>query len=125
MICFYRKYFRNQYPAPLIWSVALAVWARFVTLAMGCWVTRLVQGKPTFALPLLEELALVTQAPRPNTVDNQLWRRAHAHRFRWLRSDTLGRFPPNAQRRPALSLLEKPKYSDDLAANLRKRSSRV
>ncbi len=124
MIRFYRKFFRNQYPAPLMWTVVLAVWVRFVVLAMGCWAKRLVYGKPTFDLPSLDGLALVTEAPRLGTED-KMWRSADAHRFRRLRSDTLGRFPPSAQRRPALSTLQKPKYSDDLAADLRKRSSRV
>ncbi len=33
MIHFYRKFFRHQYPAPLMWMVVAGVWARFAALA--------------------------------------------------------------------------------------------
>ncbi len=117
----YRKFFQHQYPAPLMWAVVSAVWVRFVALVMGCWVKRLVYGKPTFPLPAPDRLALATQTARSG--DN-IWQTAHTHRFRPSGSDTLGRSPPNAQRRPALSMLEKPKYSNDLAADRRKHFSR-
>ena len=35
MVRFYRKFFRKQYPLPLFWAVILAVWVRFVILAIG------------------------------------------------------------------------------------------
>ncbi|MFQ6023459.1 MAG: glycosyltransferase family 2 protein [Acidiferrobacterales bacterium] len=76
MVRFYRKFFRHQYPAPLMGAVILAVWARFVVLAMGCWVKRLVYGKPTFPLPTPDRLAPATQAPRPGAGD-KMWGSAH------------------------------------------------
>ena len=33
MIRFYKKFFRHQYPAPLMFLVAVAVWSRFILLA--------------------------------------------------------------------------------------------
>ncbi len=33
MMRFYQKFFRHQYPLPLMWGVATAVWARFACLA--------------------------------------------------------------------------------------------
>ena len=33
MVRFYRKFFRHQYPAPLMWCVSGAVWLRFLLLA--------------------------------------------------------------------------------------------
>jgi hypothetical protein len=35
MVRFYRKFFQHQYPRPLMWSVAAAVWARFSLIAAG------------------------------------------------------------------------------------------
>jgi len=35
MVRFYRKFFRKQYPLPLFWAVILAVWVRFIILAIG------------------------------------------------------------------------------------------
>ena len=35
MVRFYRKFFRNQYPAPLMWAVTAAVWARFGLLGLA------------------------------------------------------------------------------------------
>jgi len=90
------------------WALRPAMAKGLLTPYVGR-VKRLVHAKLTFDLPSLDELAR---------------RSAHAHRFRRLRSDTLGRSPPNAQRRPALSMLEKPKYSNDLAADRRKHFSR-
>ena len=34
MVRFYRKFFRHQYPAPLMWCVIGAVWLRFLLLAV-------------------------------------------------------------------------------------------
>lgn len=34
MVRFYRKFFRDRYPAPLLWLVYLAVWARFCAKAV-------------------------------------------------------------------------------------------
>lgn len=34
MIKFYRKFFRHQYPEPLMWGVFMAVWVRFSLLAI-------------------------------------------------------------------------------------------
>lgn len=34
MIRFYRKFFKHQYPAPLLWTVIIAVWIRFILLAL-------------------------------------------------------------------------------------------
>jgi GT2 family glycosyltransferase len=34
MVRFYRKFFRHQYPAPLMWLVVAAVWLRFSALAV-------------------------------------------------------------------------------------------
>jgi GT2 family glycosyltransferase len=33
MVHFYRKFFRHQYPAPVMWAVVAGVWARFAVLA--------------------------------------------------------------------------------------------
>jgi nucleoside-diphosphate-sugar epimerase/GT2 family glycosyltransferase len=33
MVRFYRKHFRHQYPAPLMWAVMASVWARFLVVA--------------------------------------------------------------------------------------------
>ena len=35
MVRFYRKFFRRQYPLLLFWGVILAVWMRFIILAVG------------------------------------------------------------------------------------------
>ncbi len=61
MARFYRKFFRHQYPVPLMWAVISMVWMRFCLLAAGYWVKRLVQGKPTFPVPTPEQLVLATQ----------------------------------------------------------------
>jgi GT2 family glycosyltransferase len=34
MVKFYRKFFQKRYPLPLMWGVTIAVWARFIVLAM-------------------------------------------------------------------------------------------
>ncbi len=34
MLKFYRKFFRQRYPAPLFWAVSLGVWSRFAWLAV-------------------------------------------------------------------------------------------
>jgi len=34
MIRFYRKFFRHQYPVPLMWAIAAAVWLRFILLVL-------------------------------------------------------------------------------------------
>jgi len=34
MMRFYRKFFRHQYPGPLMWLVAIGVWFRFAGLAI-------------------------------------------------------------------------------------------
>jgi len=34
MVRFYRKFFRHQYPAPLMWLVICAVWVRFFAIAL-------------------------------------------------------------------------------------------
>ena len=33
MVRFYRKFFRHQYPTPLMWGVVIAIWTRFSVLA--------------------------------------------------------------------------------------------
>ncbi|MDH5337338.1 MAG: hypothetical protein OEW20_13560, partial [Nitrospira sp.] len=33
MMRFYRKFFRHQYPGPLMWLVALGIWLRFGLVA--------------------------------------------------------------------------------------------
>lgn len=54
MVRFYQKFFRHQYPRPLMWSVAAAVWTRFSVMAVGtvlrtsasqarCWMANLRQ----------------------------------------------------------------------------------
>jgi len=35
MVRFYRKFFRHQYPLPLMWCVICAVWLRFIVIAIG------------------------------------------------------------------------------------------
>ncbi len=40
MVRFYRKFFRHQYPQPLMWCVVLAVWSRFLLLAIMTWINR-------------------------------------------------------------------------------------
>jgi len=40
MIRFYRKFFRHQYPAPLMWMVMAGVWARFAALTARALVRR-------------------------------------------------------------------------------------
>ncbi len=39
MVRYYRKFFRHQYPAPLMWAVTAAVWARFGLLGLATLVT--------------------------------------------------------------------------------------
>jgi hypothetical protein len=34
MVRFYHKFFRHQYPLPLMWLVVCAVWLRFLLLAL-------------------------------------------------------------------------------------------
>lgn len=51
MIRFYRKFFRHQYPAPLMWAVAAAVWARFVLLAAASYASRMYAGQTSPLLP--------------------------------------------------------------------------
>ena len=40
MVRFYRKFFRHQYPAPLMWLVVTGVWIRFAALAARAMVRR-------------------------------------------------------------------------------------
>ncbi len=40
MVRFYRKFFRHQYPAPLMWLVVAGVWLRFSALALRAAVRR-------------------------------------------------------------------------------------
>jgi len=40
MVRFYRKFFRHQYPAPLMWMVVAGVWVRFAALAARAAVRR-------------------------------------------------------------------------------------
>jgi len=42
MIRFYRKFFRHQYPLPLMWCVVFAVWLRFSVLAIALTFRRMV-----------------------------------------------------------------------------------
>jgi len=44
MVRFYRKFFRHQYPAPLMWTVATAVWVRFILLVSSGWLRRAYSG---------------------------------------------------------------------------------
>ncbi|MFV2069198.1 MAG: glycosyltransferase family 2 protein [Pirellulales bacterium] len=44
MVRFYRKFFRDQYPAPLMWVVVSSIWARFGILAAGCVVRMMWRG---------------------------------------------------------------------------------
>ncbi len=41
MLRFYRKFFRHQYPGPLMWLIIIAIWSRFSILATGYAVQRL------------------------------------------------------------------------------------
>jgi len=45
MIRYYRKFFRERYPLPLLWLVAAGVWLRFGTLAGLTLARRLVTGR--------------------------------------------------------------------------------
>jgi hypothetical protein len=34
MVRYYRKFFRNDYPLPLMWAVIVTVWMRFSAVAV-------------------------------------------------------------------------------------------
>jgi GT2 family glycosyltransferase len=51
MIRFYRKFFRHQYPAPLMWAVAAAVWLRFILLASTGSLRRVYAGRASAMVP--------------------------------------------------------------------------
>lgn len=52
MVRFYRKFFRHQYPVPLMWAVTAAVWARFVLLTSIDWARRVYTGRISAEKPL-------------------------------------------------------------------------
>ncbi len=51
MVRFYRKFFRHQYPLPLMWAVILSVWLRFSILVLAHWIGRIVKGRTDDTLP--------------------------------------------------------------------------
>lgn len=57
MVRFYRKFFHHQYPAPLMWAVAAAVWARFVLLASISWARRAYTSYEWAIMPELVHLS--------------------------------------------------------------------
>jgi GT2 family glycosyltransferase len=62
MVRYYRKFFRHQYPAPLMCLVTASVWARFCILAAACKVR---QGSASFVVPTEEvlERAMAVRGP--------------------------------------------------------------
>ncbi len=101
MVRFYRKFFRHQYPAPLMWVVVSSVWARFSILTAGCLLRMMWQGSATFAVPIAEEVERAMAARRPVSD-------AHVDAPQVLsvvrqrgRAVTSAKFPPNTQRRPS------------------------
>ena len=46
MIRFYRKFFRNQYPAPLMWAVVAGVLMRFSALTLAALLRQLRPPRP-------------------------------------------------------------------------------
>ncbi len=51
MIRFYRKFFRHQYPAPLMLAVSAGVWLRFLLLAAATWGRRACTSQPPAMVP--------------------------------------------------------------------------
>ena len=101
MVRFYRKFFRHQYPGPLMWAVVSSVWARFGILTAGCLFRIMWRGSATFAVPTAEELERAMAARRPVSD-------AHVDAPQVLsvvrqrgRAATFAKFPPNRQRRPS------------------------
>jgi GT2 family glycosyltransferase len=67
MVRFYRKFFRHQYPAPLMWAVTVAVWLRFILLASVGWLERVYTGGAAVTVPELHQ-ALAEEPMDPSTV---------------------------------------------------------
>ena len=75
MVRFYRKFFRHQYPAPLMLAVAAAVWARFLLLAGAISIRRMYVGQQETAwvpepVTLLASKAQSTPIPSHQHVQN-------------------------------------------------------
>jgi GT2 family glycosyltransferase len=76
MVRFYRKFFRHQYPAPLMWAVASSVWLRFAILAAGCLGRMLWTGRATSTVPSPEQLASTKSLRRFKSGDELRAKRA-------------------------------------------------
>ncbi len=99
MVRFYRKFFRHQYPAPLMWVVVSSVWARFSILTAGCLVRMMWQGSATLAVPTAEEFERAMAARRPvsDVQFDALQDLSVVQQHR--RAATFATSPPNRQRR--------------------------
>jgi hypothetical protein len=51
MLRFYSKFFRHQYPRPLMWAVGVTVWTRFGLLASRAMFQRALNGRQRLAAP--------------------------------------------------------------------------
>jgi len=101
MVRFYRKFFRHQYPAPLMWVVAASVWARFSILTAACVVRIMWQGGAFVAVPTVEEVEPAMAARRPVSdahLDAPQLTSAVRQRGR---AATFTKSPPKRQRRPS------------------------
>jgi GT2 family glycosyltransferase len=67
MVRFYRKFFRHQYPAPLMWVVAVAVWMRFILLVSTGWLKRVYTGGTPAMVPRLNK-AWSEELMEPSTI---------------------------------------------------------
>lgn len=100
MVRFYRKFFRHQYPAAVMWAVVSGVWMRFFLLTAGCMARMMWQGGASFNLPTADEIEGTMTARRPVSD-------AHVDAPQVLsvvrqrgRAVTYAKLPPNRQRRP-------------------------